>query len=138
MPKSDLVGNLTSFAPSELPRLVRQFEQLIRGVNENPYVEFEDVTITTPVVPNTDFAVTLKSLRAVPSTYQLVRITYPRPREAPKALLAKDAADPMADVTFFPAVFLYDAPLTAKTRWTIGVAWLRCSVGAVTVTIRVT
>lgn len=128
---------LQSFEPAQLPLLRKTLREMIAALNANPYTLVEDVEVTTPATPNTDFVVTLKTLRAVPTTYQIVRLMFPRPgggpaAGAPAALLAQDGTP------FVPAPILYDAPSSDKTRSSAGKAWLRCSVGGVRMTIRFT
>jgi hypothetical protein len=122
-------NSLRGFTDDQVPFLRSLLEEMVQATNGNPFAAFEDVEVLTPAAPNTDFLITLKTLKAVPSTYQIVRVVFPRPGGGP------GAGEPAA---LSPMPSLYDAPLTPKTRWTSGVAWLRCSVGAVKVTIRFT
>lgn len=112
MGRAVVVRHIRSFDPAELPVLVDTLERLERAVNANPYIEYEDVTITTPATANADFAVNLASMNRTPTGYQVI---------------AKNKA---CDV--------YTAPLTSTTRWGVKRLWLRCSGASATVTLRIT
>jgi hypothetical protein len=108
----DLITPFKELGPEESTILTQILRELIATVRGNPYTHFEDVTVLSPSAPNTDFAVHLSTLGAVPTGY---------------VVIAKDRA---ADV--------YTAPLTATTRWTRTMLWLRCTTGSTRLTVRVT
>ncbi len=108
----DLTTPFRSLDPVEAPVLTRVLREIISAVRGNPYTHYEDVQITTPAAADTTFAVTLTTLNATPTGYVVVE---------------KDRA---CDV--------YTAPVTSVARWGKNLLFLRCSVAAARITLRVT
>lgn len=105
------IGKLRSFSEEELPRLQALLDQILDGINDNPFHQSEDLTVTVPAAANTTFAVTLKTLGKTPTGY---------------VVIAKDRA---CDV--------YTAPATSSSQWVRNRLYLRSSVGSAVITLRV-
>lgn len=137
MHKIHQIGKLRSFSDEELPRLQALLDQMLNGINENPFHRYEDVTVTTPATANTTFAVTLGELGKVPTGYVVLGVSY-----TPVALRdndgnkLRDAAGNPVDA--FAAAVVYTAPKAADTLWTRNKLFLRCTVASATLTLRVT
>ena len=61
---------IKGFIQEELASLLDLLDRIVKAVNDNPYVEYEDVDAVTST---SEFVVTLKTLNKTPSYYTIIK-----------------------------------------------------------------
>lgn len=68
--KVQIKHRIKGFVKEELSPLLDLLDRIVKSVNDNPYTEYEDVTVLTPT---NEFAVTCKTLNKTPTTYMVIK-----------------------------------------------------------------
>src|SRR3990167_755504 len=68
--KVQIKHRIKGFVKEELSPLLDLLDRIVKSINDNPYTEYEDVTVLTPT---NEFAVTCKTLNKVPVSYIIVK-----------------------------------------------------------------
>ena len=100
---------IKGFVQEELAPLLDLLDKIRDAINNNAYVEYEDVTIQTPAGQNAEFAVTLKNLDRKPMKFELVW---------------KDKA--------------CDIYASSTTKWSKNLLYLKATIGSAIIVVRVT
>lgn len=68
--KVQIKHRIKAFIKEELSPLLDLLDRMVKAINDNPYTEYEDVTILTP---SNEFAVTCKTLNKTPTSYMIIK-----------------------------------------------------------------